>query len=163
MRRPEEEPARAAVISVRGLRKEYQGSGGAVVALDDIEFAVSEGEFVAILGPSGCGKSTLLKIVAGLLPCTRGEVRLRDLPVQGPRHDVGVVFQSPVLFPWRTVLDNVLLPIEVQGLGRAKHRAHAMELLALVGLRGFEGRYPWELSGGAPARCAAIPDSSSRG
>ena len=154
MRRPEQEPARAAVISVRALRKEYQGSGGAVVALDDIDFAVSEGEFVAIVGPSGCGKSTLLKIVAGLLPCTGGEVRLRDLPVQGPRHDVGVVFQSPVLFPWRTVLDNVLLPIEVQGLGRAKHRAHALELLALVGLRGFEDRYPWELSGGMQQRVA---------
>src|SRR5512140_1029525 len=98
-RRPDPEPARAAtvaVIAVRGLRKEYQGSGGAVVALDDIDFAVSEGEFVAILGPSGCGKSTLLKIVAGLLPGSGGEVRLRDRPVTGPRHDVGMVFQSPV-------------------------------------------------------------------
>ncbi|MGE5049556.1 MAG: ABC transporter ATP-binding protein [Deltaproteobacteria bacterium] len=157
MRRPDPEPARAAtdaVIAVRGLRKEYRSSGGAVVALDDIDFAVSEGEFVAILGPSGCGKSTLLKIVAGLLPGSGGEVRLRDRPVTGPRHDVGMVFQSPVLFPWRTVLDNVLLPIEVQGLGRAKHRAQALELLALVGLQGFENRYPWELSGGMQQRVA---------
>ncbi|HET9752258.1 MAG TPA: ABC transporter ATP-binding protein [Myxococcales bacterium] len=155
---PAGQPARAPiageVIAVRGLRKEYQASGGPVVALDDIDFAVAEGEFVAILGPSGCGKSTLLKIVAGLLPGTRGEVRLRDLPVDGPRHDVGVVFQSPVLFPWRTVLDNVLLPIEVQGLGRARHKAHALELLAMVGLQGFENRYPWELSGGMQQRVA---------
>src|SRR5581483_1428256 len=146
------QPAEA--IAVRGLRKEYGTPRGTVLALDDIDFTVGEGEFVAIVGPSGCGKSTLLKILAGLLPTTRGEVRLRNAPIDGPRRDIGVVFQSPVLFPWRTVLDNVLLPIDVQRLGREKNRSRALDLLALVGLSGFERRYPWELSGGMQQRVA---------
>src|SRR5438105_15951020 len=144
----------ADVIQVKGLRKEYGTARGTVLALDGIDFTVGEGEFVAIVGPSGCGKSTLLKILAGLLPATRGEVRLRSLPVTGPRRDIGVVFQSPVLFPWRTVLENVLLPVDVQRLGREKHRTRALDLLALVGLSGFEHRYPWELSGGMQQRVA---------
>ena len=106
------------VIAVKDLRKEYETPRGSVLALEDVAFRVREGEFVAIVGPSGCGKSTLLKILAGLLRATRGEVTLRDVPVTGPRRDIGVVFQSPVLFPWRTVLENVLLPIEVQRLAR---------------------------------------------
>jgi NitT/TauT family transport system ATP-binding protein len=148
------EPADA-VIDVKGLRKEYSTSScGIVLALDDIQFDVAEGEFVALVGPSGCGKSTLLKILAGLLPPSSGEVRLRSVPVTGPRRDVGVVFQSPVLFPWRTVMENVLLPVDVQRLGREKNRSRALELLALVGLTGFEDRYPWELSGGMQQRVA---------
>src|SRR5258708_21973227 len=106
----------ADVIAVKGLRKEYQTPRGTVLALDEIEFSVAEGEFVAIVGPSGCGKSTLLKILAGLVPATRGEVKLHSVSITGPRRDIGVVFQSPVLFPWRTVLDNVLLPVDVQKL-----------------------------------------------
>jgi len=125
-----------------------------VLALDGIDFSVDEGEFVAIVGPSGCGKSTLLKILAGLLPATRGQVNLRSVPITGPRRDIGMVFQSPVLFPWRTVLDNVLLPVDVQRLGREDNRSRALELLALVGLSGFEHRYPWELSGGMQQRVA---------
>jgi NitT/TauT family transport system ATP-binding protein len=144
----------AEAIAVKGLRKEYRTPRGAVLALEDIDFGVGEGEFVAIVGPSGCGKSTLLKILAGLLPASGGEVRLRDVPITGPRRDIGMVFQSPVLFPWRTVLDNVLLPVDVQRLGREGNRARALELLALVGLRGFERRYPWELSGGMQQRVA---------
>ena len=143
-----------ALIAVKGLRKEYPAERGTILALEDIDLDVAEGELVAIVGPSGCGKSTLLKIVAGLLPATSGEVRLRSLPVTGPRRDIGVVFQSPVLFPWRTVLDNVLLPVDVQRLGRAKHRGRALDLLKLVGLSGFEDRYPWELSGGMQQRVA---------
>src|SRR6266849_291198 len=107
----------AEVISVQGLRKEYATPRGEVLALDRIDFTVGEGEFVAIVGPSGCGKSTLLKILAGLLPATNGRVQLRGTPITGPRRDIGMVFQSPVLFPWRTVLDNVLLPVDVQRLG----------------------------------------------
>ena len=142
------------MIAVEHLRKEYGTSRGPVLALLDIDFDVAEGEFVAIVGPSGCGKSTLLKILAGLLPASAGEVRLRSAVVTGPRRDVGFVFQSPVLFPWRTVLDNVLLPADVQRLGREKTRQSALDLLALVGLSGFEQRYPWELSGGMQQRVA---------
>jgi len=144
----------ADVIAVKGLRKEYQTPRGTVLALDEIEFNVAEGEFVAIVGPSGCGKSTLLKILAGLVPATRGEVKLHSVSITGPRRDIGVVFQSPVLFPWRTVLDNVLLPVDVQKLDRKSNRSRALELLAVVGLQGFEHRYPWELSGGMQQRVA---------
>jgi len=136
------------------LSKRYDTARGPVPALDDIDFTVGEGEFVAVVGPSGCGKSTLLKILAGLIPATSGGAELRGSPIAGPRRDIGVVFQSPVLFPWRTVLDNVLLPVDVQGLGRERNRTRAVELLALVGLDGFEHRYPWELSGGMQQRVA---------
>lgn len=142
------------VISVSGLSRQYPTSQGSVLALDAVDFSVSDGEFVAVVGPSGCGKSTLLKILAGLLPATRGEARLRGTQISGPRRDIGVVFQSPVLFPWRSVLSNVLLPVDVQHLGRERNAGPAMELLELVGLSGFEHRYPWELSGGMQQRVA---------
>jgi NitT/TauT family transport system ATP-binding protein len=141
-------------ISIRDLTKQYPSRAGAVTALDHISFSVAEGEFVAVVGPSGCGKSTLLKILAGLLATTSGEARLRGTPIAGPRRDIGVVFQSPVLFPWRSVLDNALLPVDIQGLGRERYEKVAMDLLALVGLTGFEHRYPWELSGGMQQRVA---------
>jgi len=144
------------IIAVRDLAKRYATGREAVVALEGIDFAVGEGEFVAIVGPSGCGKSTLLKILAGLLPTSAGAVLLRGVPIAGPRRDIGVVFQAPVLFPWRTVRDNVLLPIDVQRLGREKYQRFAGELLALVGLAGFEERYPWELSGGMQQRVAIV-------
>jgi NitT/TauT family transport system ATP-binding protein len=144
------------IIAVRGLAKHYATAREPVVALQDIDFAIAEGELVAIVGPSGCGKSTLLKILAGLLPPTRGEALLRGSPIAGPRRDIGVVFQAPVLFPWRSVRDNVLLPIDVQRLGREKHLRLAADLLALVGLQGFEERYPWELSGGMQQRVAIV-------
>jgi len=146
----------ADVISVRQLTKRYATRAGAVEALSGIDFRVADGEFVAIVGPSGCGKSTLLKILAGLLPMSGGEALLRGSPIARPRRDIGVVFQSPVLFPWRTVLDNVLLPVDVQRLGRDRHAATARELLTLVGLDGFEERYPWELSGGMQQRVAIV-------
>jgi NitT/TauT family transport system ATP-binding protein len=117
---------------------------------------VGEGEFLSIVGPSGCGKSTLLKILAGLMPASSGEALLNGTPIDGPRRDIGMVFQSPVLFPWRTVLDNSMLPIDVQGLGRAQMIARAKSLIALVGLSGFENRYPWELSGGMQQRVALV-------
>ena len=141
-------------IAIQDLSKQYPSRGGAVTALDRIGFSVAEGEFVAVVGPSGCGKSTLLKILAGLLPTTSGEARLRGTQIAGPRRDIGVVFQSPVLFPWRTVLDNVLLPVDVQRLGRDRYERVALDLLGLVGLDGFERRYPWELSGGMQQRVA---------
>ncbi len=141
-------------ITVKNLSKLYPTRGTSVSALEAISFGVGEGEFIAVVGPSGCGKSTLLKILSGILPPSSGEAFLGGTRIAGPRRDIGVVFQSPVLFPWRTVLDNVLLPVDVQGLERARYTKVAMDLLALVGLQGFEQRYPWELSGGMQQRVA---------
>ena len=141
-------------IAVRKLTKTYAARQGSVVALEDISFSIGEAEFVAVVGPSGCGKSTLLKILAGLLATTMGEAFLRGSLISGPRRDIVVVFQAPVLFPWQTVLDNVLLPVDVQGLGRQAHERAALDLLRLVHLDGFEHRYPWELSGGMQQRVA---------
>jgi len=141
-------------ISVRDLSKGYPSRDGCVHALQEISFSVKEGEFVALVGPSGCGKSTLLKILTGLLPPSKGEAFLRGTRINGPRRDIGVVFQSPVLLPWRSVLENVLLPVDVQRLGGDDYRKVALELLNLVGLEEFAYRYPWELSGGMQQRVA---------
>jgi NitT/TauT family transport system ATP-binding protein len=144
------------LIAVNSLRKVYGTRADPVVALQNIHFAIEKGQFVAIVGPSGCGKSTLLKILIGLIPASHGEARLSGTVITGPRRDIGVVFQSPVLFPWRTVLENVLLPVDVQCLDRDQIKARAMDLLSLVGLKGFEGRYPQELSGGMQQRVALV-------
>ena len=125
-----------------------------IQALQDISLSVAEREFVTIVGPSGCGKSTLLKVLAGLLPATNGRVLLAGTPVDRPRKDIGIVFQNPVLLPWRNVLDNVLLPAEVQRLPAAPSRRRAIELLRMVGLGDFESKYPMELSGGMQQRAA---------
>jgi NitT/TauT family transport system ATP-binding protein len=143
-------------IAVRHLWMRYGDGDDAVVALADIDFTVRDGEFVSIVGPSGCGKSTLLRILAGLMPQTDGDASLAGSAIQGPRRDIGVVFQSPVLFPWRTVLGNAELPVDVQRLDRKAMRVRAMELLKLVGLDGFEGRYPRELSGGMQQRVSLV-------
>src|SRR5690349_21249601 len=143
-------------ITVKAIGKRYASRHGPVTALDDVTFAVGEGEFVAVVGPSGCGKSTLLKILAGLVPVSSGTALLRGTPIAGPRRDIGVVFQAPVLFPWRTVLGNALLPADVQRLGRVEAERRARDLLALVGLAGFEQRYPWELSGGMQQRVSIV-------
>ena len=147
--------AAADVISVRQLSKDYGDGANAIAALRDIDLIVGDGEFVAIVGPSGCGKSTLLKILAGLLPAS-GTAILNGTPIAGPRRDIGMVFQSPVLFPWRTVIDNALLPVDVQQLGRDRMVERAKALISLVGLSGFEHRYPWELSGGMQQRVALV-------
>jgi NitT/TauT family transport system ATP-binding protein len=144
------------VIAMRALSKTYGGRADGVTALSGIDCAVADGEFLSIVGPSGCGKSTLLKILAGLLQASSGQALLNGTPIDGPRHDIGVVFQSPVLFPWRSVLGNVLLPVDVQKLGREKMTQSALDLLKLVGLDGFEHRYPWELSGGMQQRVALV-------
>jgi NitT/TauT family transport system ATP-binding protein len=151
-------PARVSrdVITVERLSLRYGGSADGVVALKDIDFEIRDGEFVSIVGPSGCGKSTLLKILAGLLPPTAGAARLNGTAIHGPRRDIGVVFQSPVLFPWRTVLGNVLLPADVQGLEKRAMEARALALVKMVGLDGFEKRYPRELSGGMQQRVGII-------
>jgi NitT/TauT family transport system ATP-binding protein len=141
-------------ISVRQLSKDYPTLDGSVHALQQVTFGVKEGEFVALVGPSGCGKSTLLKILAGLLPASRGDAFLRGTPIVGPRRDIGVVFQSPVLLPWRNTLENVLLPVDVQRLDADRFGKVALELLCLVGLQDFAHCYPRELSGGMQQRVA---------
>jgi NitT/TauT family transport system ATP-binding protein len=143
-------------IAVRRLGKRFGAAGDAVDALTDIDFTIAEGELVVVVGPSGCGKSTLLRILAGLLPQTSGQALLHGTEITGPRRDIGVVFQSPVLFPWRSVLGNAMLPVDVQRLGREKLKTRAMDLLKLVGLDGFAHRYPWELSGGMQQRVALV-------
>jgi NitT/TauT family transport system ATP-binding protein len=142
------------LIEINLLRKEYSGRGDPVLALEHVSMTVGEGEFTSIVGPSGCGKSTLLKIVAGLIPRTSGEVRIRDELAEGPRQDIGFVFQNPVLLPWRTVLENVLIPIIVLRRNHKDYIETALDLLTLVGLEGFENRYPDELSGGMQQRVA---------
>ena len=154
---PRASPAAAPdVIAARRLSLTYGRGESGVVALRDISFRISDGAFVAVVGPSGSGKSTLLKILAGLLRPTAGGVDLRGLPIAGPRRDIGVVFQSPVLFPWRTVVGNVMLPADIQRLDRSAMKQRALELLALVGLGGFERRYPRELSGGMQQRVGIV-------
>jgi NitT/TauT family transport system ATP-binding protein len=123
-----------------------------VVALHDVSFSVARGEFVTVVGPSGCGKSTLLRILAGLERASRGTVELGGRRHSGPSRDIGVVFQSPVLLPWRNIIDNVLVPAQIQGRDAKTARERALHYLQLVGLEGFETRYPSELSGGMQQR-----------
>jgi NitT/TauT family transport system ATP-binding protein len=147
--------ARADIIEISQLAKIFVTvRGERIHALHDISLGVRERELVTIVGPSGCGKSTLLKILAGLLPASAGSVKLAGTRVDRPRKDIGIVFQNPVLLPWRTVLDNVMLPAEVQFLPRAAMLARARDLLKMVGLEDFEDKYPMELSGGMQQRAA---------
>ena len=146
-----------AYISVANLEKEYVTASREIVrALTDINFEIAEGEFVSVVGPSGCGKSTLLKILGGLLARTSGSCALKNTPIDGPRDDVGIVFQDPVLLLWRNVLENTMLPAEILGLDAKKTLPRAHELIRLVGLDGFEDKYPHELSGGMRQRNAII-------
>jgi len=133
------------LIAVTNLTKRYGGPEG-LLALDDISLSVNDGEFVSIVGPSGCGKSTLLKIVAGLLRHSKGSIALGGSPIREPSRDVGVVFQAPVLLPWRTILENVLFPLEIRTGQPQKYRDRAMDLLEMAGLRGFDGRYSLEIN-----------------
>ena len=146
----------SALIEVESLGKVYGGRTESVIALEDVSFTIGEREFVSIVGPSGCGKSTLLKILAGLIAKTSGRVRIGARDVAGSGRDTGFVFQAPVLLPWRTVLENVMLPIEVSRLPKEKFGERATMLLRLVGLEGFEQRYPFELSGGMQQRASIV-------
>jgi len=142
-------------IVCRELAKIYETRDGHnVLALASINLSIKDGEFLTVVGPSGCGKSTLLKVLGGLTDITRGEALLNGSPIVGPRRDIGVVFQSPTLLPWRTVLDNVMLPIHVLGLDRTEGEERARGLIEMVGLSGFEMKYPKELSGGMQQRVA---------
>ena len=141
-------------IALAHIDKVYESAHGPVTALQDINLSIARSEFISIIGPSGSGKSTLLMIVAGLVGSTGGTVVIAERPVAAPVTDVGIVFQQDLLFDWRTVLGNVLLPADIRGLDKVAARAKAMTLLARVGLKGFEHRRPWELSGGMRQRAA---------
>jgi NitT/TauT family transport system ATP-binding protein len=147
------------MITIDAAAQTFKGRSGPVEALKDITLTVGDGEFMAVIGRSGCGKSTLLRMIGGLLEPTRGEVRIAGERVTAPRPDVAMVFQRPALLPWRSVLDNVLLPAEIFHWRRAQHRPHAEELLDMTGLAGFAKRLPHELSGGMQQRvslCRAL-------
>jgi NitT/TauT family transport system ATP-binding protein len=145
----------AELISISGLSKTFgEGTPGEVTALRNVSCSIRAGDFVSVVGPSGCGKSTLLRILAGLLNYSSGAVMLDGRSVRGTRRDVGMVFQNSILLPWRTILENVLLPAEVLGLDLKASRRRAHELLAMVGLKGFETKLPNQLSGGMQQRAA---------
>jgi NitT/TauT family transport system ATP-binding protein len=139
------------VLEVRGLTKWYAGG---VHALEGVSFQAARDSFVCIVGPSGCGKSTLLKLVAGLLQPSDGEVRLEGELVTAPKRRVGFIFQESNLMPWRSTLENVALPLELEGSPARERRAQASEILELVGLTGFENSLPKDLSGGMSQRVA---------
>jgi NitT/TauT family transport system ATP-binding protein len=142
------------MAQVRKIYPPLTRNGDPVLAVEDISFTVAREEFVAVVGPSGCGKSTLIKMLAGLLPITSGSISVDGKPVTGPHEDIGIVFQSPVLLKWRSVLDNVLFPIDILKKPRKAHLQQAEDLLRLVGLWEFRNQYPSVLSGGMQQRAA---------
>jgi len=146
-------------LSFSRLAKAYETRDGRFLAIGDVTLDIARGEFVSIVGPSGCGKSSLLKIVLGLANYSAGEARIDGRLIVGPQQSAGMVFQTPALPPWRNVLDNVLLPIELLGKRRSDYEKRARELLAIVGLADFERKFPYELSGGMQQRvsiCRAL-------
>jgi NitT/TauT family transport system ATP-binding protein len=156
----------AALVDIRNVTLTYKSTSGGVLALQDATLAVRRGAFAAVVGPSGCGKSSLMKLVTGLVPPDTGEIVIFGERVRGPVKIAGMAFQNPNLLPWRKVVDNVLLPLEIVEPHRRRFRAEkaayreqALALLATVGLDGFGDRYPWELSGGMQQRvslCRAL-------
>jgi NitT/TauT family transport system ATP-binding protein len=148
-------PTAGVPIRIAGVTKRYlTARGGDVHALSEIDLAIAAGEFVSIVGPSGCGKSTLLMLISGLIPATAGAIEVGGAPVKGAVGNVAIVFQRDVLLDWRTVLGNVLLPVEIKKLDPVSHRQKARDLLRSVGLAEFEDKYPGELSGGMRQRVA---------
>jgi NitT/TauT family transport system ATP-binding protein len=155
-----------ALVELRGVKLAYNLGRDSVLAVDGLDMRIGKGEFVAVVGPSGCGKSTLMKLVTGLLPPTSGEIVVHGQKVTKPIKGVGMAFQNPTLMPWRTTMDNVLLPMEVVEphkrrfrRHRAEYEARAMKLLRTVGLGDFAQKFPWQLSGGMQQRsnlCRAL-------
>jgi NitT/TauT family transport system ATP-binding protein len=141
-------------LQIRNLSKTYfdPNAGQDTVAVQGLSLDVRPGEFVALLGPSGCGKTTLLNIIAGFIPPTEGEITLNGRRIQGPGPDRGMIFQSFALFPWKTVLENVAFGLKMRGVPRKERERSAREFIDLVGLTGFETKYPHELSGGMQQR-----------
>ena len=154
---PPTSPAAPSAVSVRGASVVYpsaQPNDPPVQALSDIDLQIEQGEFISLIGPSGCGKTTLLRVIADLEPITAGQVLVNGLTPRDARlaRAYGYVFQAPALFPWRTVLGNVMLPLQIQGRPKAEAEAVARDQLGRVGLTGFERKYPWQLSGGMQQR-----------
>jgi NitT/TauT family transport system ATP-binding protein len=143
-----------AYVVLDGVRKVYDTGASALEAVSSVSFATRAGEFVSILGPSGCGKSTLLMMVAGLEPLTAGRIDVAGQPITGPRADIGVIFQDPVLLPWKSVLDNVLFPIHILKRPVRDYTERARQLLDMVGLSEFVAKRPHQLSGGMRQRVA---------
>jgi NitT/TauT family transport system ATP-binding protein len=141
-------------IAISGVSKTYRSRDGDVPSLRPLDFRINEGEFFVVVGPSGCGKSTLLKMISGLLAPSTGEILFDGNKVTEPHGDVGIVFQNSLLLPWRNVLANVILPIDMKRLKRDQYLPRARALLKMVGLEGFENKLPWQLSGGMQQRAS---------
>ena len=141
-------------IELDRVAKTFEVADGEIQALLSVSLGIEQGEFVSLVGPSGCGKSTLLRILAGLMSPTEGEVRVAGEAVCAPRSDIGIVFQNAVLLPWRTVIENIMLPVDVAGERRDDYRTRVDQLLRLAGLSGFGDRLPGQLSGGMQQRVA---------
>lgn len=151
-----------AALHVRNITKRFQTTDGTLTAVEDVSFDIAAGEFVSIIGPSGCGKSTLFNIVGGLTGDYEGSVAVDGEVIQGTHPAIGLVFQEESTFPWRTVLDNVAFALECEGASRTDRHAQARHFIELVGLQGFESRYPHELSGGMRQRVAIARTLASR-
>ena len=142
------------LISLQGVAKTYSTKDGDVESLKPISIDIADGEFLAVVGPSGCGKSTLLKMIAGLLRPSAGQIVIDGQRIDGPPEGVGMVFQNAVQLAWRNVLENVMLQVEMRNLPRHVYLPKAMALLEMAGLKGFEKKYPWQLSGGMQQRAS---------
>lgn len=141
-----------AILVVDGIAVRFETPEGSVTAVDDVSFSVRPGEFLSIIGPSGCGKSTLFNVIGGLLTHTQGIVSVANETINGPHKSIGMVFQEESTFPWRSVTDNVAFPLELTGMTKAQRIERARHFISLVGLEGFENRYPGQLSGGMRQR-----------
>ena len=140
------------ILTVDGIVKQFETPDGVLTAVDNVSLSVKPGEFFGVIGPSGCGKSTLFNIIGGLLDGYDGTVRVGGEVVNGPHPSIGMIFQEESTFPWRSVIDNVAFPLEIAGLPKAERYDRARHFVSLVGLDGFERRYPAELSGGMRQR-----------
>ncbi len=144
----------ADLIEIKDLGITYQVKDGLCHAIERVDFNAREGEFITIVGPSGCGKTTVLKAVAGLLKPSTGSIRIGGELVEGVNPSIGIVFQQPTLMAWRTIIQNIMLQVEVRHLNKDIHFKRAMELIQLTGLSGFENKWPYQLSGGMQQRAS---------
>jgi NitT/TauT family transport system ATP-binding protein len=151
-----ETPVRAPVVDIRGLSLTFEAADGPVFALSEVDLQIAEGEFVSFIGPSGCGKTTLLRVIADLEQPSGGDIKVNGVsPGEArARRDYGFIFQAPALYPWRTIQKNVELPLEIFGVSKAERRERSQRQLELVNLKGFEKKFPWQLSGGMQQRAS---------